>query len=301
MIYITKDGRKEKGTGNHAQLWVSLPNIIMIIRTDNFNLKQIADSGQCFRMNEIGNNTYSIIAYDRYIELRHINDNTIDISCDEEEYKAIWYEYFDMGYDYGKVCENLIHGDDEFLSDAASYGSGIRILKQEPFEILISFIISQNKNIPAIMSSIESICKMFGEERTSGLLTYYTFPTAKALSKASLDDLREARLGYRDKYVQNASKQVASGELDLEELKNMDHELAYKELNNIFGVGPKVANCVSLFGLHHLDMVPVDVWIKRILKEIYDNNFDWNKYKDYAGIVQQYMFYYMRYGYNNEE
>ncbi len=272
----------------------------MIFEADNLNLKQIADSGQCFRMNEIDDNTYSLIAYNRYTTLKQINETSIDISCARDEFEDIWYNYFDLAYDYGAVCNSLINGDDEFLSDAASFGSGIRILQQEPFEVLISFIISQNKNIPAIKSSIETISKMYGQKKTNGNITYYTFPSPKALSIASLRGLKEAKVGYRDKYIQNAAQIVASGELDLNSLKAMDHDQAFKELNKIYGVGPKVANCISLFGLHHLDMVPVDVWIKKTLEEIYDNDFGWDKYEGYAGIVQQYMFYYMRYGYEKE-
>lgn len=268
----------------------------MIIQSKNFNLQQIADSGQCFRMNKVNENKYSLIAYKRYIELEQIDNNTIKLDCDEKEYKEIWHDYFDMEYDYESIYEMLANGDDKFLADAAKFGSGIRILQQEPFEILISFIISQNKNIPAIKSSVESISRMFGQEKTKGTVTYYTFPTAQELSRASLEELKKAKLGYRDKYVHNAANLVKSGDLDLYKLKAMNHEEAFKELNNIFGVGPKVANCISLFGLHHLDMVPVDLWIKRTLEEIYDNKFDWNKYKEFAGVVQQYMFYYMRSG-----
>lgn len=273
----------------------------MIIKSNNFNLKQIADSGQCFRMIEIDKDTYSLIAFDRYITLRQIDENNIELSCSQDEYDEIWHDYFDMDYDYSDICNRLISGDDKFLSDAASFGRGIRILQQDPFEILISFIISQNKNIPAIMSSIEAISKMFGQEKTSGPVSYYTFPSPEALSRASLEELRQARLGYRDKYVLNAAKLVASGELDLSVLKNSDPQEAFKALNNILGVGPKVANCISLFGLHHLEMVPVDVWIKRTIEEVYDSNFDWGKYEGYAGIVQQYMFYYMRYGYEKDK
>lgn len=266
----------------------------MIIKSNNFNLQQIADSGQCFRMNKVDEDKYGVIAYNKYVELEQLDDNTIGIYCNEEEYNEIWHDYFDMEYDYGSIYERLINGEDKFLSDAAKFGSGIRILQQEPFEILISFIISQNKNIPAIKSSIESISKMFGEEKRRGKVTYHTFPTADQLSRASLEELKEAKLGYRDKYVANAANLVKSGELDLYKLKAMNHEEAFVELNKIFGVGPKVANCISLFGLHHLDMVPVDLWIKRTIEEIYDNEFDWSKYKEYAGVVQQYMFYYMR-------
>lgn len=266
----------------------------MIVESKNFNLKQIAESGQCFRMNQIEEDKYGLVAYGRYIELKQITSNRVDIDCSQEDYDEIWYDYFDMGYDYGKVYKKLVNGDDEFLVKAAEYGRGIRILQQEPFEILISFIISQNKNIPAIKSSIEALSKMFAKEIKQGPLTYYPFPSPEELSKASLEELKEAKLGYRDKYIHNAANLVASGRLDLEKLKKMDHELAYKELNNIFGVGPKVANCISLYGLHHLDRAPVDLWIKRVIEEIYDNDFDWNKYQGYAGVVQQYMFYFMR-------
>lgn len=268
----------------------------MIIKSNNFNLQQIADSGQCFRMNKVDEDKYGVIAYNKYVELEQIDDNTVEIYCNQEEYNEIWHDYFDMEYDYGSICERLINGEDKFLADAAKFGKGIRILQQEPFEILISFIISQNKNISAIKSSIESISKMFGQKKTNGKVTYYTFPTADELSSASLEELKETKLGYRDKYVHNAANLVKSSELDLNKLKAMNQEEAFKELNNIFGVGPKVANCISLYGLHHLDMVPVDLWIKRTLEEIYDNEFDWNKYKEYAGVVQQYMFYYMRSG-----
>ena len=266
----------------------------MILKVNNFSIKQIAESGQCFRMNEISKDKYSLIAFDRYIELRQINRSTIDITCNEDEYKKIWYNYFHMGYDYERIYNKLLDGEDPFLKEAASYGWGIRILAQDPFEILISFIISQNKNIPAIKSSLEAICKMFGKCKRQGSICYYTFPTPQALSEASLEQLRQAKLGYRDKYVLNAAKTIAKGEVDLEALKKMDHTKALEILNSFYGVGEKVANCISLFGLHHLDRVPVDVWIGRVLEEVYDNKFTWDPYKEYAGIIQQYMFYYSR-------
>lgn len=265
----------------------------------NFNIEQIADSGQCFRMNPVDKNTYGLVAYGKYIELTQIDFDTVKISCSEEEYETIWHDYFDMDYDYEKVLEVLLNGEDQFLKDAGNFGRGLRILAQEPFEILISFIISQNKNIPGIKSSIEALSEKFGDKKICGSITYHTFPTPERLANAELVQLKETRLGYRDKYVLNAAKAVVSKELDLNALKAMKHEEAYKELKNIYGVGTKVANCIALYGLHHIDMVPIDVWMARIVKEIYNNQFDWKKYQDFAGIVQQYMFYYMRYGYRS--
>ena len=131
----------------------------MRISNKNFNIKQIADSGQCFRMNPISENKYSLIAFDRYIELEQVEEHIIDISCNEEDFELIWKDYFDLDYDYDRIVDDLTSGSDEFLKAAASYGSGIRILRQDPYEMLISFIISQNKTIPSIKTCIERICE----------------------------------------------------------------------------------------------------------------------------------------------
>lgn len=270
----------------------------MIIKAKNFNLEHIADSGQCFRMNKIETNKYNVIAYGKYIELTQIDDDTIDISCNEDEYEQIWKDYFDLEYDYNSIVSSLITGEDEFLKNAALYGGGLRILKQEPFEALISFIISQNKNIPAIKRSIEKICCKYGEEihRDKEGRIHYSFPTPERLANAEREELRETGLGYRDEYIIRSSKTVYNGDIDLLMLRDCKHEEALESLLKLHGVGVKVANCVSLYGLHHIEVFPIDVWIARILKEIYNDEFDLDRYKGYAGIVQQYMFYYMRNG-----
>ncbi|NLK75998.1 MAG: hypothetical protein GX288_12040 [Clostridiales bacterium] len=269
----------------------------MVIVSENFNLQQIADSGQCFRMNEIGKDRYGLVAYGRYIELEQVDYDKIWFSCSEDEYQAIWKSYFDMDYDYNSIVQSLKNGEDEFLAKAAAYGSGIRILRQEPFEMLISFIISQNKNIPSIKKCIEGLCTKYGEKRISqdcGGKEYYTFPAAEVLASANKEDLRELKLGYRDQYVINGAKFVTEGQNDLNKLKDCSHEEAVSALRTITGVGLKVANCISLFGLHHIEAFPVDVWIKKVLDEVYEGRFDVNLYPGYAGIVQQYMFYYIR-------
>lgn len=269
----------------------------MRIENKNFNIKQIAESGQCFRMNPIKDNRYNLVAFDRYIELEQVDENIVDITCSQNEYMEIWKDYFDLDYDYGRVVDRLINGSDEFLKEAAIYGRGIRILRQDPFEMLISFIISQNKNIPSIKACIERICKFYGNKQIDELTgtSYYTFPTPEILASAKKEDLRALKLGYRDEYIIAAARAVSTGEIDLTKLISTSHEEAVRSLKNIRGIGDKVANCISLFGLHHIEAFPIDVWMKRVLAEFYQNKFDPDQYDGYAGIVQQYMFYYIRY------
>ncbi|MFT4144748.1 MAG: DNA glycosylase [Mobilitalea sp.] len=271
----------------------------MIVHNKNFNIKQIAESGQCFRMNPIceeGKIKYGLIAYGRYLELEQIEEETVELSCSKEEYEEIWRDYFDMDYDYHWIVENLKSGEDQFLSQAAIYGHGIRILKQEPFEAAISFIISQNKNIPAIKSCVEAICNRYGEKSVSALTgkEYYSFPSAEVLADAAQEDLRLLKTGYRDAYIISAARAVTNEIINFTNLINCGFEEAVAELKRVHGIGEKVANCIALYGLHHIEGFPVDVWILRVLEEIYQNAFEKEKYKGYSGIVQQYMFYYMR-------
>jgi N-glycosylase/DNA lyase len=273
----------------------------MLIHNENFNILQIADSGQCFRMNRIncGDDIikYGLVAYGRYLELTQISEDTVELSCEEEEFHQIWEEYFDLKYNYGKIVAGLTEGEDLFLKEASLYGRGIRILKQEPFEATISFIISQNKNIPAIKSCIEAICEHYGEKRVSkecGDIPYTIFPSAEVLAQASKEELRLLKTGYRDEYIIRASQAVTAGELNLNYLKQGSFEEAVTTLKGIHGIGEKVANCIALYGLHHIEGFPVDVWIRKVLEEFYHGHFDKEKYKGYAGIVQQYMFYYIR-------
>ncbi|NLC18639.1 MAG: DNA glycosylase [Clostridiales bacterium] len=271
----------------------------MLIHNEYFSLRQIADSGQCFRMNRTddmdGKESYYLIAYGRYLRLTQLDENTVMLGCSEEEYHQLWKSYFDLDYDYGRIISEIQSGDDEFLKKAVEYGKGIRILRQEAFEVLISFIISQNKNIPAIKNCIEAICACFGERRMSpDGAVYYTFPEPEVLASADKQLLRSLKTGYRDEYIIRASKAVVEGSLDLDRLCYCSYEEAVISLKQVYGIGDKVANCIALFGLHQIDGFPVDVWIKRVIDEIYGGSFPKEKYRGYAGIVQQYMFYYMR-------
>ena len=269
----------------------------MYIQSEHFNLKQIADSGQCFRMNEIAENKYGLIAFDEYVELTQIEENRVRILGTSQDRMVQWKDYFDLHHDYGALVRMLLEGEDEFLCKAAAFGSGMRILRQDPFEMLISFIISQNKNIPAIKALIEKLCQNFGEEKRwteDSQLIYYTFPSAEKLASVGKDALRKLGLGYRDEYVLKAARAVSEGKLDLHKLRDMEYEQVMEELTALRGVGKKVANCVALFAFHQLGSIPVDVWIARILDQVYMGHFSWEPYGDQAGIVQQYMFYYMR-------
>jgi len=272
----------------------------MRIKNPNFNIEQIADSGQCFRMYRLPTAEkevkYGLVAYGKYLELTQISSDVVEMSCSEEEYLDLWENYFDLKYDYNKIVEGLAKGEDIFLREASLYGQGIRILKQEPFEAMISFIISQNKNIPSIKNCIEGICERYGDKLSvEGDGVYYAFPTPEVLSQASKAELRALKLGYRDDYIISASLVVYTKQLNLQYLMKGSFEESVIALKKIHGIGEKVANCIALYGLHHIEGFPVDVWILRVLKEIYNDQFEKDRFKGYAGIVQQYMFYYMRF------
>ena len=268
----------------------------MLIHNNNFNIKQIAESGQCFRLNPIGENRYALIALGRCLLLEQKAEDLVELSCSESEYEELWREYFDLDYDYGQVIEEIEQGNDGFLKEAVAYGWGIRILRQDFFEIMITFIISQNKNIPAIKNAIENICQRYGEQHycaEAGIM-YHTFPAPEVLAASSTEELRTMSVGYRDAYILSAAKAIAEKQLDLEKIRNCSYEEAKKTLLGIHGIGEKVANCICLYGLHHIEVFPVDVWVKRILSEIYQDRFDMEKFNGILGIIQQYMFYYMR-------
>ena len=261
---------------------------MITIDLEDFDIEKIAESGQCFRLNKEDDHWINV-AGDRLIR---IYDNKL--KCNARDYNTFWKPYFDLETDYS-VFRNKIPKNDKFLSKAADFGKGIRILRQDPWEMLITFIISQRKNIPAIKSSVESICSLYGHEIEEGI---HSFPTATELAHATESELKNCGLGYRVPYIIAATQMVSSGKLDLESISNYSDEELLEALMSVKGVGIKVANCVSLFGYHRIDAFPIDVWINRVLEEKYDNDFPINRYNGFAGVIQQYMFYYVR---NNAE
>ena len=259
-------------------------------RIRNFDLRQIADSGQCFRMKMTDEDHAVVVAKERVLEIRHVTDDLFEFDCPASDFDDIWRPYFDLDTDY-QAFINSIPKEDEFLLKAARESSGIRILRQDPFEMLISFIISQRKSIPAIRSSVEKLCRMCGNEIRDG---FYSFPDPKALSQLSDVDLASCSLGYRTEYVRDAALSVYSGDAELKNLGTLSDEELFEALTALKGVGRKVANCVMLFGFHRIGAFPVDVWMQRVMDEHYDGRFPVEMYDGFAGVMQQYLFYYRR-------
>ena len=260
---------------------------IFIKNTSNFDLNQTLDCGQCFRWSQNENGVWHGIAFGKYIELYQIDDSIVITGANQTDFDQIWHTYFDLDRDYGQIISEI--SIDPTVKKAAEFCSGIRLLNQEPWEALCSFIISQNNNIPRIKGIVERLCENFGKKIADG----YTFPSAEVISKLSLDNLSVIRSGFRAKYILDAAQKVSSGEINLDELKTLDYDTARAKIMTIKGVGPKVADCVLLYGLGHKNAFPRDVWINRALEQMFDGKIP-DCVKDYGGIVQQYIFHYIR-------
>ena len=262
-----------------------MKNCYRISCPDNFNLGLCLDCGQAFRWT-LNENKWQGVAYGKFVEIEQTENELIFHNCTEEDYNHIWKSYFDFDLDYGKIVASY---DDKYLKTAATEYNGIRILRQEPWEALCSFIISQNNNIPRIKGIIERLCDTFG----SGEAGKKTFPSAETLSKLTVEDLAPLRAGFRAKYIIDAAQKVANGEVDLEKIESAPIEFGREELQKIKGVGAKVAECTLLYGFHKLEAFPVDVWVKRIMSEMYPKGLP-ECTKGTEGIAQQYLFHWRR-------
>ncbi len=275
-------------TNNAMEEWI-------IRIDDDFNLNKISDSGQCFRWEECSHDTYRIIAGAECLYITALDDECYKLECTEDRYNSFWRKYFDLKENYRDIRKRIDQEKDHFLWEASEQEKGIRILRQDPWETLITFIISQNRNIPGIRKSVALLAETCGEKRLDSRgLAYYTFPDPAAVQALSEKELSDCRLGYRCKYVHAAAQAVMAGDFDLNRLLHTDHTEAVAALTTLSGVGVKVANCVSLFGLHHTDAFPIDVWMKRILAEHYPEGYPYERYAPNNGIYQQYMFAYYR-------
>ena len=214
------------------------------------------------------------------------------LSCSQEEFDLIWRDYFDLEEDYGKLIASIDPGD-AYLCRAAAFGSGIRILRQDLWEMIVSFIISQQNHIKRIRRCIGLLCQKYGiEQETPEGEHYYTFPTPEALMDARLEDLYACNLGYRGRYIKETAGAVCRKEVDLVAIRQMGHREAMETLEKLCGVGTKVANCICLFALHQTEAFPVDTHINKVLREQYPEGFPFRKYPGYGGSLQQYIFYY---------
>ena len=274
----------------------------------SFNPKHIFECGQCFRWNLEEDGSYTGIVGENVLNVKAIqNDIIIKGNC-RDNIEDVCIKYFDLNTDYEEVKQKLSKIDDN-LRISIEYGKGIRILHQDIWEALISFIISANNNIPRIKGIIERISKKYGREIKWKGKTYYTFPTPEELSKASVKDFRFLGLGFRDVRVYETTKMVNEKIIDLKKLEKMqDANELREELLKFPGVGPKVADCIMLFAMKKYEVFPIDVWVKRVITELYlDINkekanlsnkkileFAENKFGNVAGIAQQYLFYWRR-------
>ena len=263
--------------------------------TDDFDLEKIADSGQCFRWQRTGPDSYRI-PYGRHcLNIARIAEERYILNCSEEEYFSVWHPYFDSDTDYSEIRSRIRPDEDPFLYCAAEAQKGLRILCQDPWEVTVSFIISQNRNIPAIRRSVELLCQVAGEALPDGSGgVFYSFPSPQAILELGESGLNRCALGYRAKYVRAAALAAKSGKLDFPALSAAAPEEALEILMELYGVGLKVASCIALYGLHHTDAFPIDTWIRRILQKEYPAGYPFERYSPYNGIYQQYMFAYYR-------
>ena len=263
-------------------------NNVYISGINNFSLPQTLDCGQAFRWKEKADGIWHGVAFNKYLEIEIFqNGNVILYNTSIEDFQNIWCDYFDFNRDYGEIITKI--SSNKILKNAADYGKGIRVLNQEPWETLCSFIISQNNNIKRIKGIITRLCENFGQDMGG----YYTFPSAEIIARLTLEDLNILRSGFRAKYILDAAQKVASGQVNLNELKNMNLDDARNELMKIKGVGPKVADCALLFSHRHIAAFPKDVWIKRALTVLFGGELP-EEAREYAGIVQQYIFFYAK-------
>ena len=280
----------------------------VITDVDSFELRDIFECGQCFRWNAKDDGSYTGVIKNGVINVKKINNDVIFEGICNGNIADICRDYFDLNRDYNKI-KTILSNVDEYLKESIEYGSGIRILNQDLWEMIISFIISANNNIPRIKGIIEKMSQKNGNKIVWKGKDYYIFPTIKQLSSASKDDLRALGMGFRDTYIFNTTNTIASGDINLEELHNeKDTSKVREKLLTLSGVGPKVADCILLFStLKRFDVFPIDVWVRRVMNDLYIKNEDETKvskkeieklakekYGDLEGIAQQYLFYWRR-------
>lgn len=266
---------------------------------DDFDPRHIFECGQAFRWTLEEDNSYTSVAYGKVLNVKKVDNDIIFSNTNMEDFKNIWYDYFDLGRDYGAIKKEL--SKDPILEEAIQFGQGLRILNQDPFETIISFIISANNQIPRIKKSIDLIAKTYGEKIDGD---YYSFPSPQVLSQADPKDIREiCRVGFRDVRIVETSKMIFNKDIDLNLIKDLNREDSRKLLIELPGVGPKVADCILLFAFDKDDAFPVDVWVKRVMEHFYlkeeTNVKQIGAYGDkifgkLAGYAQQYLFYYAR-------
>lgn len=278
-------------------------NLVILEDVENFDARAIFTCGQAFRWYEEKDGSFTTVHLGRVLNVLNEEDRVVFKGTNLEEFKEIWLDYFDLNTNYKEIRKTL--SGNEILLNAMEYGKGIRILNQNHFEMLISFIISANNMIPRIKKSIEVISMRYGkficedENRK-----YYSFPTVEELSNATVEDLREfAKVGFRDKRIFDTVNMILNDKIDLNSFESLETDILREELLKFSGVGNKVADCIMLFSYKRGEVFPVDVWIKRVMEKLFIKQETPVKkiakeanriFGKYAGYAQQYLFYYGR-------
>ncbi|HEX9026863.1 MAG TPA: DNA glycosylase [Clostridium sp.] len=290
---------------------------IIIKDVKNFKLKQIFECGQIFRFEEIAEDNFIAIAFGKLIEVKQDKEDIIIYNTTEDEFNKIWLKYFDLDRDYSIIKEEI--SKDILLKQSIEFGDGVRVLNQDPFEMLISFIISARNNIPSIKKTVNKISIKWGKKIEYKDKTYYTFPCISDIKDATLEEIQETGASFRSKYLidtiknaysskmekgnSNIDEENSSMKYDLDYIKSLNDDECHNALQEFKGVGAKVADCIMLFSMEKTSAFPVDVWVKRAMIHFYgaeDSSlnkiriFARSKFGEVAGFAQQYLFYYAR-------
>ncbi len=269
----------------------------MKVEIKDFIPEHTFECGQCFRWDKQPDGSFIGVANSQAVRISAAG-STVEIEgITPEDYESFWKRYLDADRDYSAV-KNAVNIN-EAMDKAVNFGSGIRILRQDFFEALISFIISQRSSIPKIKSCVNKLCKLCGEKIMFEGRDYYSFPTPKKVAMLSESDIRALGVGYRAPYILKAAQAMLNGEIDEKLLDASDTPSARKKLLSLYGVGDKVCDCVLLFSLGKYDLFPADVWIKRVMEEEFDSKdakkLGESQFGSYSGFAQQYLFYWRKY------
>lgn len=274
--------------------------IITMTKYNSFDIEEILECGQCFRFSKLGEKEYLITAYGKTLRIKQYKNDKIEFfPTTEEDFNNIWINYFDLKTDYSEI-KNILSAKDDILKEAIAFADGIRILNQEPWECLISFIISQNNRIPMIKQVIKNLSEKYGKKAGEN----FAFPTLYELSAANEEELMLCKTGFRAKYILDAINKLNNGTVSIEKINTLSTSEAKEELLKIKGVGDKVSDCVLLFSFGRRETFPTDVWVKRVMEHFYFNGNNTNikaihqtaeeKFGKLAGYAQQYLFHYAR-------
>ena len=272
----------------------------MKLRVNNFNLKDTVTCGQIFRFYEEDDNSYTIILSDRVVNLKMDNDYLIIDSNNMDNIEEVITKYLDLDFDYDSLNKNIIDIDssNKYLVDTCK---GLKMINEPRFELIISYIMSANNGVPQIRNTLNIISEKYGTKVVFRNKDYYLFPTPSMLKNVSIEDYRNCKAGFRDKYIYEFVQKIINKEINLDSIDNMNSEDALNYLMNNKGIGEKVASCILLFGYHRFDVFPIDTWVKKYMKEKHNldsvkaiREYMKNKYNDNCGLVIQYIFHYNR-------